>query len=60
MTIIISPAKKLIPTNNSFGLETTDSEISNYDVIYKINRAKKKGMIFAKIADFVNKILQNF
>ena len=26
MTIIISPAKKLTPTNNSLGLETTTSE----------------------------------
>ena len=26
MTIIISPAKKLTPTNNSLGVETTSSE----------------------------------
>ena len=26
MTIIISPAKKLTPTNNSLGVETTKSE----------------------------------
>ena len=26
MTIIISPAKKLTPTNNSLGVETTRSE----------------------------------
>ena len=29
MTIIISPAKKLTPTNNIFGFETTDNEFPN-------------------------------
>ena len=29
MTIIISPAKKLTPTNNSLGVETTRSEFPN-------------------------------
>ncbi len=39
MTIIISPAKKLTPTNNSLGLETTESEFPD-KLVELINYAK--------------------
>ena len=39
MTIIISPAKKLSPTNNSLGFETTDSEFPN-ELTELVNYAK--------------------
>ena len=39
MTIIISPAKKLTPTNNSLGFETTDSEFPN-ELTKLVNYAK--------------------
>ena len=39
MTIIISPAKKLTPTNNSLGLETTESKFPN-ELFEVVNYAK--------------------
>ena len=39
MTIIISPAKKLTPTNNGLGFKTTDSEFPN-ELTEIVNYAK--------------------
>ena len=39
MTIIISPAKKLTPTNNRLGLETTESEFPD-KLLELVNYAK--------------------